>query len=85
MPTVGIFCNKITSNNSSFGCPIITIQLAVVDAEFSRGGGATLRRRAPTYDFAKFPQKLHEIERIWIPGPSHWLETSEFGISFSVE
>ena len=23
---------------------------------------------APTYDFAKFSQKLHEIERIWIPG-----------------
>ena len=22
---------------------------------------------APTYDFAKFPQKLHEIERIWTP------------------
>ena len=21
---------------------------------------------APTYDFSKFPQKLHEIERIWI-------------------
>ena len=20
---------------------------------------------APTYDFAKFPQKLHDIERIW--------------------
>ena len=26
-----------------------------------RGGGA------PTYDFAKFSQKLHEIERIWAP------------------
>ena len=23
---------------------------------------------APTYDFAKFSQKLHEIERIWTPG-----------------
>ena len=23
---------------------------------------------APTYEFAKFPQKLHEIERIWTPG-----------------
>ena len=22
---------------------------------------------APTYDFAKFSQKLHEIERIWAP------------------
>ena len=27
-----------------------------------QGGGA------PTYDFAKFSQKLHEIERIWTPG-----------------
>ena len=25
-------------------------------------------RGAPTYDFAKFSQKLHEIERIWTPG-----------------
>ena len=23
---------------------------------------------APTYDFAKFSQKLHEIKRIWAPG-----------------
>ena len=22
----------------------------------------------PRYNFAKFPQKLHEIERIWTPG-----------------
>ena len=28
-----------------------------------RGGGG-----APTYDFAKFSQKLHEIERTWTPG-----------------
>ena len=26
------------------------------------GGGG-----APTYNFAKFSQKLHEIERIWVP------------------
>ena len=25
-------------------------------------------RVAPTYDFAKISQKLHEIERIWTPG-----------------
>ena len=35
-----------------------------------QGGGG-----APTYDFAKFSQKLHEIKRIWAPGgggrPSH--------------
>ena len=29
-----------------------------------RGGGGG----APTYDFAKFSWKLHEIERIWVPG-----------------
>ena len=29
--------------------------------------GPQLRRGAPTYDFAKFSQKLHEIERIWAP------------------
>ena len=31
-------------------------------------GAATLVEGEPTYDFAKFPQKLHEIERIWTPG-----------------
>ena len=25
-------------------------------------------RGAPTYDLAKFSQKLHQIERIWTPG-----------------
>ena len=30
--------------------------------------GRQLPRGAPTYDFAKFSQKLHEIERIWPPG-----------------
>ena len=30
--------------------------------------GAPTLRGAPTYDFAKFSQKLHEIERIWTPG-----------------
>ena len=29
--------------------------------------GRQLPRGAPTYDFAKFSQKLHEIERIWAP------------------
>ena len=26
----------------------------------------------PTYDFAKFPPKLHESERIWTRGRGHW-------------
>ena len=30
--------------------------------------GCQLPRGAPTYDFAKFSRKLHEIERIWVPG-----------------
>ena len=30
--------------------------------------GHQLFRGAPTYDFAKCSQKLHEIERIWTPG-----------------
>ena len=32
-----------------------------------RRGSTPQRRGAPTYDFAKFSQKLHEIERIWTP------------------
>ena len=30
--------------------------------------GCQLPGGAPTYEFAKFSQKLHEIERIWTPG-----------------
>ena len=42
---------------------------AVADPGFPRGGGANSPGRgAPTYDFAKFSQKLHEIERIWTRG-----------------
>ena len=32
-------------------------------SRISPGGGGV-----PTYDFAKFSQKQHEIERIWVPG-----------------
>ena len=39
----------------------------VADLGFPRGGGANSPGGAPTYDFAKFSQKLHEIERIWAP------------------
>ena len=41
---------------------------AVADPGFPRGGGANSPGGAPTYDFAKISQKLHEIERIWTPG-----------------
>ena len=38
----------------------------MADPGFPRGGRQTLQR-APSYDFGKFSQKLHEIERIWTP------------------
>ena len=36
--------------------------------DFPEEGAPTPQGRAPTYNFAKFSQKLHEIERIWAPG-----------------
>ena len=39
--------------------------------DFPEEGAPTLQAGgggAPTYNFAKFSQKLHEIERIWTPG-----------------
>ena len=39
----------------------------MADPGFPRGGAPTTQL-APTYDFAKFSQKLHEIERIWTGG-----------------
>ena len=44
------------------------VAISVADPGFPRGGGANSPGGAPTYDFAKFSQKLHEIERIWAPG-----------------
>ena len=43
-------------------------RISLGGAPTPRGGGG-----APTYDFAKFSWKLHEIKRIWVPGgrPSH--------------
>ena len=44
-------------------------QLAVADPEFPRAGVTNPRGGgAPTYDFAKFSPKLHEIKRIWTGG-----------------
>ena len=44
----------------------------VADPGFLWGGGANPPGRgAPTYDFAKISQKLHEIERIWTPACAH--------------
>ena len=42
---------------------------SVADPGFLRGGGTNPRGGgAPTYDFAKFSKKMHEIERIWTRG-----------------
>ena len=41
---------------------------AVADPGFPRAGGTNSPGGVPTYEFAKFSQKLHEIERIWTPG-----------------
>ena len=41
----------------------INIKSSVVDLGFPRGGGAN-PPGVSTYDFVKFSQKLHEIERI---------------------
>ena len=42
--------------------------ISVAVPGFPQGGEAnSLGGGAPTYDFAKFSQKLHEIERIWAP------------------
>ena len=47
---------------------LITVD-SVADPGFPRGGGANSPGGgAPTYDFVKISQKLHEIERIWTPG-----------------
>ena len=45
------------------------MEKAVADPGFPRGGAANSLGGGvvPTYDFAKFSQKLHEIERIWTP------------------
>ena len=47
---------------------IVILLIAVADPGFPRGGGANSSGGAPTYNFAKFSQKLHEIERIWARG-----------------
>ena len=46
--------------------PLLSHKLSVGDPGFPRGGGANSQGGggAPTYNFAKFSQKLHEIE--WI-------------------
>ena len=47
---------------------------ALADPGFPRGGGAN-SPGGPTYEFAKFSQKLHENERIWTPRGVHVTRT----------
>ena len=60
-------CNRITFQGYKFHWSN-SFLIAVADPGFPRGGGANSPGGAPTYDFAKISQKLHEIERIWAPG-----------------
>ena len=57
-----------TSHVQMTGYFDICINMAGADAGFPVGGGANLREGAPTYDFGKFSEKLHEIEKIWAVG-----------------
>ena len=40
----------------------------VADLGYPRGGGANSQGGAPTHDFAKISQKLHEIKKYLDPG-----------------
>ena len=44
-----------------------SLQQQIQDFPGGGGGGANSPGGVPTYDFAKFSRKLHEIERIWVP------------------
>ena len=55
------YCTLIVLNS------LVATLVAVADPGFPQGG-CQLSRGAPTYDFAKFSRKLHEIERIGCPG-----------------
>ena len=44
---------------------VLSIQWRIQD--FPEEGAPTPRGGAPTYEIAKFSEKLHEIERIWTP------------------
>ena len=45
-----------------------TYPSAVADPGFPQDGSTSPPRGVPTYDFANFSQRLHEIERIWTGG-----------------
>ena len=47
------------------------LDITGADPGFPVGGGASPPGGAPTYDFAKFSEKLHEIEKIF--GRGGWV------------
>ena len=56
---------------SFYFCPLYSFNISLLVSGGSRISprrGRELPRGAPTYEFAKFSRKLHEIERIWTPG-----------------
>ena len=61
----------VPSSQLKTGCPEIKdgkLKCALNSIWLSPWWGHQSSRGAPTYNFAKFRQKLHEIERIWTPG-----------------
>ena len=63
------FGRNFTKSNQQFLLPEEgRVSLVSGGSRISPRRGCQLPRGAPTYDFAKFSQKLHEIERIWIRG-----------------
>ena len=56
----------------------------VSDPGLPKVGAPTLGGGVPTYDFAKFSQKLHEIERIWTRGGTSKILLCRFATELSI-
>ena len=63
--SVGVVSNSRIFTWIYFCDPVSHYQWRIQD--FPEEGAPTPQGGAPTYDFANFPRKLHEIERIWTP------------------
>ena len=68
LKTNGTYWKMITRKENYIDCVTNDMIFAVADPGFPRGGAANSPGGVPTYNFPKFSQKLHEIERIWTPG-----------------
>ena len=62
--------NSFASNHLRKGNTNVNDILVSGGSRISPEVGAPTPRGTPTYDFANFSQKLHEIERIWNGGAS---------------